>query len=189
MADFRQLPPITCGALSTATLMYPVDLVRALKMSAAAEGRGGTAGQLIREFHATRTYTATRRRCPNTRAHAAARGVAMTSQLACVPPRVSLPRGLHLLGALSGVCCQPSGGPRCICCACSAHVHRVTTILSFRNVFPNWGIGRSLTRGMCRRPQGICHAGSSARDDARHVHACAQVLPLPNHAQSHVWNG
>jgi len=52
MGDFKQLPPITAGALSTATLMYPVDLMRALKMSAAAEGRGGTAVQLIKEFHA-----------------------------------------------------------------------------------------------------------------------------------------
>jgi len=52
MADFRQLPPITAGALSTATLMYPVDLLRALKMSAAAEGRAGSAAQLVKEFHA-----------------------------------------------------------------------------------------------------------------------------------------
>ena len=54
MGDFKQLPPITCGALATATLMYPVDLVRALKMSAAAEGRSGSAVQLIKEFHAIR---------------------------------------------------------------------------------------------------------------------------------------
>jgi hypothetical protein len=54
MADFKQLPPITAGALSTATLMYPVDLVRALKMSAAAEGKGGTAISLIKDFHAVR---------------------------------------------------------------------------------------------------------------------------------------
>ena len=31
---------------------YPVDLLRALKMSAAAEGRGGGAVQLVKEFHA-----------------------------------------------------------------------------------------------------------------------------------------
>ena len=54
-ADFRQLPPITAGALATATLMYPVDLLRALKMSAAAEGRGGSAVTLVKEFHAART--------------------------------------------------------------------------------------------------------------------------------------
>lgn len=52
MGDFKQLPPITAGALATATLMYPVDLVRALKMSAAAEGKGGTAISLIKDFHA-----------------------------------------------------------------------------------------------------------------------------------------
>lgn len=44
------LPPITLGALSTATIMYPVDLVRALKMSSA-EGNLGTV-QLLRNFHA-----------------------------------------------------------------------------------------------------------------------------------------
>jgi hypothetical protein len=52
--SFKELPPITAGALATATLMYPVDLVRALKMSAAAEGKGGTAMSLIRDFHAVR---------------------------------------------------------------------------------------------------------------------------------------
>jgi hypothetical protein len=52
--SFNQLPPITAGALATATLMYPVDLVRALKMSAAAEGRSGSAVQLIKEFHSIR---------------------------------------------------------------------------------------------------------------------------------------
>lgn len=46
------LPPITCGALGTATLMYPVDLMRALKMSAAADGVSkGTLG-LLQDFHA-----------------------------------------------------------------------------------------------------------------------------------------
>ena len=54
MGDFKQLPPITAGALSTATLMYPVDLLRALKMSAAAEGRGGTAVTLVKDFYAVR---------------------------------------------------------------------------------------------------------------------------------------
>jgi len=54
MADFKLLPPITAGALSTATLMYPVDLLRALKMSAAAEGRAGSAVQLVKEFHSIR---------------------------------------------------------------------------------------------------------------------------------------
>eukprot|EP00301_Raphidiophrys_heterophryoidea_P020629 c5270_g1_i1.p1 GENE.c5270_g1_i1~~c5270_g1_i1.p1 ORF type:complete len:335 (-),score=62.13 c5270_g1_i1:177-1091(-) len=34
---WQTLPPITAGALATATVMYPADLVRALKMSAAAE--------------------------------------------------------------------------------------------------------------------------------------------------------
>ena len=126
MADFKQLPPITCGALSTATLMYPVDLVRALKMSAAAEGRGGTAGQLIREFHATRTYTAIRRRCPNTRVHAAACGVAMTGQLTSVPARMSLPRGLCLFGPLLHL----------LLCF-RAPVYRVITILSFRPILRN----------------------------------------------------
>ena len=53
--NFRELPPITAGALATATLMYPVDLLRALKMSAAAEGRGGSAVTLVKEFHAART--------------------------------------------------------------------------------------------------------------------------------------
>jgi hypothetical protein len=52
--SFKELPPITAGALATATLMYPVDLVRALKMSAAAEGKGGTAMTLIKDFHAVR---------------------------------------------------------------------------------------------------------------------------------------
>ncbi|EKX52218.1 hypothetical protein GUITHDRAFT_84771 [Guillardia theta CCMP2712] len=47
------LPPITAGALSTATLMYPVDLLRALKMSAAAEGKGGSTVTLIKNFYAT----------------------------------------------------------------------------------------------------------------------------------------
>mmetsp|Transcript_2448 Transcript_2448/g.5885 ORF Transcript_2448/g.5885 Transcript_2448/m.5885 type:complete len:303 (+) Transcript_2448:40-948(+) len=46
------LPPITCGALSTATLMYPVDLVRALKMSAAADGGNQPVSVLLKEFHA-----------------------------------------------------------------------------------------------------------------------------------------
>jgi len=49
---FAALPPITCGALSTATLMYPVDLVRALKMSAAASGQAGSTMDLLRAFHA-----------------------------------------------------------------------------------------------------------------------------------------
>ena len=52
--SFKELPPITAGALATATLMYPVDLVRALKMSAAAEGKSGTAMSLIKDFHAVR---------------------------------------------------------------------------------------------------------------------------------------
>jgi len=46
----KTLPPITAGALSTATLMYPVDLVRALKMSSA-DGSVGTT-TLLRNFHA-----------------------------------------------------------------------------------------------------------------------------------------
>lgn len=35
---FTTLPPITAGALTTAAAMYPVDLLRALRMSSAAEG-------------------------------------------------------------------------------------------------------------------------------------------------------
>eukprot|EP00286_Rhodomonas_abbreviata_P020067 CAMPEP_0181295364 /NCGR_PEP_ID=MMETSP1101-20121128/4108_1 /TAXON_ID=46948 /ORGANISM="Rhodomonas abbreviata, Strain Caron Lab Isolate" /LENGTH=300 /DNA_ID=CAMNT_0023400111 /DNA_START=18 /DNA_END=920 /DNA_ORIENTATION=- len=50
---FAPLPPITCGALSTATMMYPVDLVRALKMSAASSGQAGSTMDLLRAFHAT----------------------------------------------------------------------------------------------------------------------------------------
>jgi len=50
---FASLPPITCGALATATLMYPVDLMRALKMSAAAEGSSAGTVQLIKNFYAT----------------------------------------------------------------------------------------------------------------------------------------
>eukprot|EP00729_Bicosta_minor_P021080 gene21080-21034_t len=50
---WAQLPPITAGALSTAVTMYPVDLVRALTMSAAGDGRAGVGvGTLLREFHA-----------------------------------------------------------------------------------------------------------------------------------------
>ena len=49
---FATLPPITCGALTTATTMYPVDLLRALKMSAAAEGVSKGTGELVKEFHA-----------------------------------------------------------------------------------------------------------------------------------------
>ncbi|KAJ1483002.1 hypothetical protein T484DRAFT_1623477 [Baffinella frigidus] len=49
---FATLPPITCGALTTATTMYPVDLLRALKMSAAAEGVSKGTGELVKDFHA-----------------------------------------------------------------------------------------------------------------------------------------
>lgn len=47
---FETLPPITAGAFSTATIMYPVDLVRALKMSSADAGAG--TATLIKNFHA-----------------------------------------------------------------------------------------------------------------------------------------
>ena len=49
---FAALPPITAGALTTATVMYPVDLLRALKMSAAAEGVKKGTTQLVKDFHA-----------------------------------------------------------------------------------------------------------------------------------------
>jgi solute carrier family 25 2-oxodicarboxylate transporter 21 len=45
------LPPITCGAFATATIMYPVDLVRALTMSAAGDGAKQSTVQLIQAFH------------------------------------------------------------------------------------------------------------------------------------------
>jgi hypothetical protein len=47
------LPPITAGALATATLMYPMDLLRALKMSSAADGKATSTAQLIKNFYAT----------------------------------------------------------------------------------------------------------------------------------------
>jgi len=68
--SFNQLPPITAGALATATLMYPVDLVRALKMSAAAEGRSGSAVQLIKEFHSIRESRSHLLAPPRARGHA-----------------------------------------------------------------------------------------------------------------------
>lgn len=46
------LPPITLGALSTATLMYPVDLVRALRMSTANDAAPRTIAALLRDFYA-----------------------------------------------------------------------------------------------------------------------------------------
>mmetsp|Transcript_7933 Transcript_7933/g.19394 ORF Transcript_7933/g.19394 Transcript_7933/m.19394 type:complete len:301 (-) Transcript_7933:251-1153(-) len=46
------LPPITCGALTTATAMYPVDVVRALKMSAASDGKKAGTMTLLKDFHA-----------------------------------------------------------------------------------------------------------------------------------------
>jgi len=49
----KTLPPITLGAMGTAVTMYPVDLVRALKMSSAASGQGSVGvGTLLKEFHA-----------------------------------------------------------------------------------------------------------------------------------------
>uniref|UniRef100_A0A0C3TZS4 Mitochondrial carrier protein n=1 Tax=Guillardia theta (strain CCMP2712) TaxID=905079 RepID=A0A0C3TZS4_GUITC len=48
---FATLPPITIAAVSTATLMYPVDLVRALRMSAAAEGRAKPTAELLQNFY------------------------------------------------------------------------------------------------------------------------------------------
>eukprot|EP00960_Hanusia_phi_P026748 746431-Hanusia_phi.AAC.3 len=48
---FATLPPITIAALSTATLMYPVDLVRALRMSAAAEGHAKPTVELLQNFY------------------------------------------------------------------------------------------------------------------------------------------
>eukprot|EP00300_Choanocystis_sp_HF-7_P033115 c4540_g1_i1.p1 GENE.c4540_g1_i1~~c4540_g1_i1.p1 ORF type:complete len:225 (+),score=45.88 c4540_g1_i1:49-723(+) len=47
---FVTLPPITLGALATATIMYPADLVRALKMSSAAEGKQSVPN-LLRNFY------------------------------------------------------------------------------------------------------------------------------------------
>jgi len=40
-----------------------------------------------------------------------------------------------------------------------------------------------------RRSQGLRHPGCVAGDDARHLHARAQVLSLPHHPQGHVWQG
>jgi solute carrier family 25 (mitochondrial 2-oxodicarboxylate transporter), member 21 len=48
------LPPITAGALATATLMYPMDLLRALKMSSAADGNAAAStATLVKNFYAT----------------------------------------------------------------------------------------------------------------------------------------
>merc|ERR1712216_40333 len=38
------------------------------------------------------------------------------------------------------------------------------------------------------RLEGGRYSGCAARDDARHVHARAEVLPIPDHAQEHVWH-
>ena len=47
----QTLPPITLGALTTAAAMYPVDLVRALKMSSAQSGGDASVATLLRDFH------------------------------------------------------------------------------------------------------------------------------------------
>eukprot|EP00968_Pinguiococcus_pyrenoidosus_P001260 scaffold57_cov254-Pinguiococcus_pyrenoidosus.AAC.13 len=47
------LPPIALAALCTATIMYPVDLVRALKMASVTAGKSETTMQLLKSFRAT----------------------------------------------------------------------------------------------------------------------------------------
>ena len=48
---FQTLPSITLGALATAAVMYPADLVRALKMSSAADAGKQGVPQLLRNFY------------------------------------------------------------------------------------------------------------------------------------------
>jgi hypothetical protein len=43
------LPPITAAAVTCAVLMYPVDVLRALRMASAAEGKQGI-GQIVKNF-------------------------------------------------------------------------------------------------------------------------------------------
>ena len=50
-SPFKQIPPILAAAFFCAAIMYPVDLLRSLKM--ANVGSGKSTGQLVSEFHQT----------------------------------------------------------------------------------------------------------------------------------------